>query len=136
MTADTTADGATILFEDGIPGFPDAHRFTIVEMVEDGAFQLLQSNDDPDLSIVVAVPWLFFPDYSPELSDVDQAGLAIETTDDAVLFCPVTLDGETRTVSMNLLGPFVVNVHTRRGRQLVLTEQDFPIRAKLPVDIG
>jgi flagellar assembly factor FliW len=136
MTADTMTDGATILFEDGLPGFPDAHRFTIVEMIEDGAFQLLQSSDDPDLAFVVAVPWLFFPDYSPELSDVDQTGLGIESTEDAVLFCPVTLDGETRTASMNLLGPFVVNVHTRRGRQLVLTEQEFPIRATLPVEIG
>jgi flagellar assembly factor FliW len=136
MTADTMTDGGTILFEDGLPGFPDAHRFTIVEMIEDGAFQLLQSNDDPDLAFVVAVPWLFFPDYSPELSDVDQTGLGIESTEDAVLFCPVTLDGETRTASMNLLGPFVVNVHTRRGRQLVLTEQEFPIRATLPVEIG
>lgn len=136
MTADSTEDGATILFEDGIPGFPDAHRFTIVEMVDDGAFQLLQSDDDPDLVLVVAVPWLFFPDYSPELSDLDQAGLAIESTEDAVLFCPVTIDGENRSAWMNLLGPFVVNVHTRRGRQLVLTEQDFPVRAKLPVEIG
>jgi flagellar assembly factor FliW len=136
MTAETMSDGATILFEDGIPGFPDAHRFTIVELVEDGAFQLLQSNDDPELAIVVAVPWLFFPDYSPELSDMDQAGLAIESTEDAVLFCPVTIDGDARTASMNLLGPFVVNVHTRKGRQLVLTEQEFPLRAELPVVLG
>lgn len=134
--AESTQDGATILFEEGIPGFPDAHRFTIVEMVDDGAFLLVQSDDDPDLAIVVAVPWLFFPDYSPELSDLEQADLAIETPEDAVWFCPVTVDGENRMAWMNLLAPFVVNVHTRRGRQLVFTEQDFPVRAKLPVEMG
>ena len=120
-------------FDDGIPGFPDAHRFQLVEIVDDGAFQLLQSVDDPDLAMVVAVPWLFFPDYSPELTDMDQSGLGIEDEQDAVVFCAVTLDSEHRTAHMNLLGPFVVNVKTRKGRQIVLTDQDFPLRAELAV---
>lgn len=118
-------------FDDGIPGFPDAHRFQLVEIVDDGAFQLLQSVDDPDLALVVAVPWLFFPDYSPELTDMDHSGLGIEDEQDAVVFCAVTLDSEHRTAHMNLLGPFVVNVKTRKGRQIVLTDQDYPLRAEL-----
>lgn len=121
-------------FEDGIPGFPDARRFQLVELVEDGAFQLLQSVDDPDLAIVVGVPWLFFGDYAPELTDVDQAGLGIESEEDAVVFCAVTLDADRKNAHMNLLGPFVVNARTRKGRQVVLTDQDFPIRA--PLQLG
>lgn len=120
-------------FEDGIPGFPDARQFQLVELVEDGAFQLLQSVDDADLAIVVAVPWLFFSDYSPELTEVDQTGLGIESEEDAVVFCAVTLDADRKTAHMNLLGPFIVNVKTRKGRQVVLTDQDFPLRAALPV---
>lgn len=130
------SDDPAIEFEDGIPGFPDARRFVIVELVDDGAFQLLQSVEDPDLALVVAVPWLFFPDYTPELTDVDQSGLGIESQDDAVVFCAVTLDGETKTASMNLLGPFVVNTKTRKGRQVVLAEQDYAIKAPLPVGLG
>lgn len=122
-----------IEFEDGIPGFPDATRFVLLEPVENGAFQLLQNVDDPDLALVVAVPWIFFPDYAPILTDVDQAGLGIETQEDAVVFCPVTLDSEARTAHMNLLGPFIVNVTTRQGRQVVLADQDFPLRAPLPL---
>ena len=120
-------------FDDGIPGFPDAHRFQLVEIVDDGAFQLLQSVDDPDLAMVVAVPWLFFPDYSPVLTDMDQSGLGIDDEQDAVVFCAVTLDSEQRSAHMNLLGPFVVNVKTRKGRQIVLTDQDYPLRAGLPL---
>lgn len=123
-------------FDDGIPGFPDAHRFQLVELVDDGAFQLLQNVDDPDLAIVVGVPWLFFPDYAPELTDVDQAGLGIEEEQDAVVFCAVTLDADRKSAHMNLLGPFIVNVKTRMGRQVVLTDQDYPIRALLPVSAG
>ncbi|MDH4117535.1 MAG: flagellar assembly protein FliW [Acidimicrobiia bacterium] len=123
-------------FDDGIPGFPDARRFQLVELVDDGAFQLLQSVDDPDLAIVVAVPWLFFSDYAPELTDVDQDGLGIESEEDAVVFCAVTLESDRRTAHMNLLGPFVVNVKSRKGRQIVLTDQDYPIRALLPLGVS
>lgn len=123
-------------FEDGIPGFPDARHFQLVELIDDGAFQLLQSVDDPSLSLVVAVPWLFFPDYAPELTDVDHTGLGIEQAEDAVVFCAVTLDSDQRSAHMNLLGPFVVNVKTLKGRQIVLTDQDYPLRAELPVGAG
>lgn len=123
-------------FEDGIPGFPDARRFVVAELVDEGAFQILQCVDDPALSMVVAVPWLFFPDYTLELTDVDQLGLELESQEDAIVFCTVTLDGEHKTAYMNLLGPFVVNVRTRRGRQIVLTDQDYPLRAPLPLNVA
>jgi flagellar assembly factor FliW len=125
---------SALVFDDGIPGFPEARRFTLREVVEGGAFQILQCLEDPDLSLVVAVPWLFFPDYAPELSDVDQIGLELEVQEDAVVFCPVTLDAERKAAHMNLLGPFVVNVRTRKGRQIVLTDQDYPLRAPLPLE--
>jgi flagellar assembly factor FliW len=123
-------------FDEGIPGFPDLRRFQLVELIEDGAFQLLQSIDDPDLAIIVGVPWLFFSDYALELSDVDQSGLGIENEEDAVVFCAVTLDPDRSKAHMNLLGPFVVNVNTRQGRQVVLTDHDYPIKAELPLGLA
>lgn len=123
-------------FDDGIPGYPDARNFVLSELVQDGAFQVLQNLEDPDLALVVAVPWLFFPDYSPELSDVDQDGLGIERQEDAIVFCPVTIDPDAETMHMNLLGPFVVNVATRVGRQIVLADQDFPLRAEIPRSVA
>jgi flagellar assembly factor FliW len=128
--------GSTIVFEDGIPGFPDAREFRLTELVEDGAFQILDSLDVPDLSMVVAVPWLFFPEYAPELSDLDQAGLDLESQEDAVVFCPVTLDATVGAAYMNLLGPFVVNSRTLRGRQIVLTDASYELRTPLPVRVG
>jgi len=124
---------AVLVFRDGIPGFPEHHRFQLIDLVEDGAFQLLQSVDDAELSMVVSVPWLFFPEYTPELSETDQRELGIDSTEDAVVFCPVTVDPEEESAWMNLLGPFVVNTHTLEGRQVVLTEGDHPTRAAIPL---
>lgn len=118
-------------FPDGLPGLPELERFVIVELREDGAFQQLQSVDNIDISMIVCVPWLFFPDYAPILSDVEQAELGLESADDAILFVPVSFDADTRQVFLNLLGPFVVNAATRVGRQLVLTGTDYSTRTPI-----
>ena len=122
-------------FPEGLPGLPDLERFVIVELREDGAFQQLQSLDNIDVSMIVCVPWLFFPDYAPILSDIEQAELGLESAEDAVLFVPVSFDAETRQVFLNLLGPFVVNAKTRVGRQLVLTGTDYSTRTPIELPV-
>ncbi|MDX2467934.1 MAG: flagellar assembly protein FliW [Acidimicrobiia bacterium] len=122
-------------FPDGLPGFPELEHFVIVELREDGAFQQLQSLDNVDVSMIVCVPWLFFPDYAPVLSDIEQEELGLDSADDAILFVPVSIDPESRQMFLNLLGPFVVNVKSRIGRQLVLTGTNYTTRTliELPV---
>ena len=138
MTQETDSSAASLapfmsgalVFDEGIPGFPDARQFVLSEFDRGGDFRVFQNLDDPDLAMVVAVPWLFFPDYSPELTDMEQRGLELEAPEDATVFCSVTFDEQGGY--MNLLGPFIVNSRTLRGRQIVLTDQDYPVRAVLP----
>lgn len=128
----SVADGAALSFPDGIPGFPDAHGFVLQDLVEDGAFQLLASTDVDGLELVVAHPWPFFPEYTPEIGLEDQRELGIDQPEDAVVFCAVTLPEDDGPPTMNLLGPFVVNRHTGIGRQLVLDDAEAtPVRAPL-----
>ncbi len=135
MTHDIPFDpDDVIVFEDGIPGFPDHHQFVILNFVEDGAFQVLQSVEDEKLSMIVASPWLFFPDYEPEITTIDQDGLGIHTPADAVVFCPVTIADSG--LFMNLLGPFVVNAESRRGRQVVLVDTEYQVRTPIPVQVA
>jgi flagellar assembly factor FliW len=135
IDADDIPEDKVILFDEGIPGLPDCHRFVILDLAPDSAFQVLQSVDSPEVSMIVTVPWLFFPDYAPELSDMEQASLAIGGPEDVALFCSVVLMPEEKdTVYVNLMGPFVVNPGTRRGCQFVLAGSGYPLRApvKLP----
>lgn len=118
-------------FPDGIPGFPEARRFVLGDLTDDGVFQLLRSLDHPDLSMVVCAPWLFFPDYAPEIDLEDQRDLGLDTPEDAMVFCAVNAD-DAGALHVNLLGPFVVNATTHRGRQVVLAAQDLPVRAPIP----
>lgn len=121
-------------FDDGIPGFPHSRRFVLVDMAEGSAFQILQSLDERDVSLIVTVPWLFFPDYDFELSELEQRELGISSVEETVVFSVVTLDGENHRVLLNLLGPIVVNAANRKGRQVVLVDSELPVRAA--VELG
>lgn len=127
---DETSDPPVLRFADGIPGFADAHGFLLSDLTDDGTFQLLTCIEDPELSIVVAVPWLFFPDYAPELTETDRRGLGIDDPTDAVVFCSVTADEAADELVVNLRAPFIANANTRAARQIILDE-DLPLRAPL-----
>jgi len=123
-----------VTFPDGVPGLLGRERFLLAEVAVDGVFQRMQCIDDPDIAMYVCVPWQFFPNYAPELTLAEQEDLALEKAEDALVFCPVTLDPDADRVYVNLLGPFVVNAGTRRGRQLVLAGSDYPTRA--PIELA
>jgi len=116
-------------FDDGLLGFPDISRFAVVDAGDDGTYFWLQAVDDPQLAFLVAVPWAFFPDYAPVLSDADQHALSLTDADDATLFCLLTITDDG--VTANLLGPLVVNTATRQGRQVVLGDSDYSTRTTL-----
>ncbi len=126
-------DDRVLDFPLGIPGFPGATHWVLTDLVEDGAFQLLQSLDNEELSMVVSVPWLFFPDYAPNLADGEVEALGIESAEDAIVFCSVTVPEGDAPPTMNLLSPFVANRHTRVARQVVLDDDEDRIRTPLPL---
>ena len=120
-----------LTFADGLPGFADARQFTLVDGRDEGVLYWLQSMEDPALAFLCAVPWVFFPDYAPELSDDDQEALGLEKADDAMVLSILSVHREQQSITANLLGPIVVNQLTRQGRQVVLTGDDYPVQAQL-----
>jgi flagellar assembly factor FliW len=130
-----TTDEPTILrFNDGVIGLPAVTQFVLTQVSPDAPpdalFQLLRSVDG-SISIVVTQPWALFPDYAPELPDSELAELDITDAAQMTLFNPVTLDGEHGCVYVNLMGPFVVNTNTLQARQIVLTDTEWPLRARV-----
>lgn len=117
---------------EGLPGFPEARRFVLVDVRDTGVFYWLQSLDDPALAFLAAVPWPFFPDYEPELPEADQEALGLESAGDALVLCLLTVQRAERAITANLMAPVVVNRASRVGRQVVLAEAGWPLQAPLP----
>lgn len=119
-------------FDDGLPGFPEHRRFSLVRWGDETSpFSLLESLDGDALRFVVVPPALFFPEYAPVLSDEDAARLGLEGADDAIVLVVVSLGERPADATANLLGPVIVNRHTLAAGQVVLTGQDVPTRAPL-----
>jgi flagellar assembly factor FliW len=124
-------DERILEFDEGLLGFPDARRFALIDSHDTGVYYWLQSVDDPALAFLTVVPWPFFPDYEPDLSDDEQGALALRAASEAMVLCLLTVQRESQAITANLLGPLVVNSTTRKGRQVVLAESGYPVRAPL-----
>ena len=137
--SDATAGGELpeLHFAGGLPGFSDARRFVLVRLGDElSPFSVLRSlDDDPDsrpgLEFVVTHPGLFFPDYAPEIDDDIAGRLELKSADDALLLVIVTVADPVAASTANLLGPIVVNRHTRAAAQAVLGNSGYATREAL-----
>jgi flagellar assembly factor FliW len=130
---EATAELPELHFAGGLPGFPDARRFVLVRLGDDlSPFSVLRSLDDrADLEFVVTHPGLFFPDYAPEIDDDTADRLELKSGDDALLLVIVTVSDPVAASTANLLGPIVVNRHTRAAAQAVLGASGYNTRELL-----
>ena len=123
-------DGARLIrFPAGVLGFPDDHRYALIQTGEGSAFYWLQSVDRADLAFVVCDPRLFVSDYKVPVKMAELEQIGLEKPDDAQVFVIVNKVDELLTG--NLQGPLVVNVVNREARQLVLSDKRFSTRHPL-----
>lgn len=125
-------DVPELVFAHGLPGFPGARRFALVRWgAFEGPYSLMVDLDDPSVRFLVMPPYVFFPDYVVHLDDSVAAKVHLERAEDCLLLVIVTLTGSPEEATANLLGPVVINVHTREGVQAVLADSGYSTRAPL-----
>lgn len=107
-------------------GLSPAAVFTLTPV--DGAEGLFTLVGDSSRLFVLDAA-VHLPSYAPELTDEQAAGLALTDPADAMLLVVANPGASGTTV--NLLAPIVVNARTAAGAQLILEDQDLPLRAEL-----
>lgn len=132
-------DGEIVVFDDGLPGFRGRRSMVLLAGGEmpggqpgDGHHSLfwLQDVTDPDLAFMTIVPWTAYPDYDIDIDPSDVDGAQV---DDLCVLSIVTVrrDGGSVTLTSNLLAPVIIDTTTRKGRQVILQNQDWPVQAPL-----
>ncbi len=117
-------------FEDGLIGFPSEQRFVLVSSSDSSAFHWLQSLDSPDLAFLVTEPRQFFPEYEP---------FTLEATD--LLLSTVNIPhGCPEEMTLNLVGPILIDQLSRHGCQIVLDDEAYTTKyrvfAKASTEVG
>lgn len=133
LTAVEELDALAVLeVPHGLVGVPEAQRFSLSRWGGgDSPYALLTSLDVDGLEFVVVPPSVFFPDYAPVVDDELVDELDLHAADDAVVLVIVTVADPVDRSTANLLGPIVVNRHTHRAAQAVLSPDEHDARQPL-----
>jgi len=123
-----------IEFPKGILGFPLHLQYVLIQTSQESCFYWLQAADVAELAFVVCDPRLFVPDYQVPVRREDMEAIGLSDVQQAQVFVIVNKVGDQLTA--NLQGPLLINVHNRKGCQLVLSDKKYSTRhplMKLPV---
>jgi flagellar assembly factor FliW len=111
------------------PGLAPLVAFSLDEIEGAPGLYAVRAVDDVNRRLFVLDASLHLPDYSPVLTDEVCASLAVSTPENVLLLVIVN-PGESVT-TLNLLAPIVVNATTGVCAQVILDDQDWPLRAQL-----
>lgn len=124
-------DDRIIYFDNGILGFEDYKRYTILydnDGEEKPDISWLQSLDEPALAIPVMNPFIVKADYNPELEDELLKPLGEVDENNIVLLVSITVTSEIEHTTSNLKAPFIINADTKKGAQIIVENKDYDIR--------
>jgi flagellar assembly factor FliW len=121
-----------ITFGDGLPGFSSLRTFVLIESDAEergGLFWWLQSAENADVAFALINVPAFIPEYNPviALDALDELGEYEEANDFLTLNITVIPDDVTQT-RVNLRAPVVINSLTRKGRQIIVSSEEYDTR--------
>jgi flagellar assembly factor FliW len=120
---------ATLTFIAPPPGLAPLVDFTLDDIEGAEGLYALRAKADTNRRLFVLDAAVHLPDYTPVLSDEQCKALDVSTPENVLLLVIVN-PSETGT-TVNLMAPIVVNATTGVCAQLILDDQDWPLRAEL-----
>lgn len=118
-------------FEQGIPGFEHLNGFVFQELGNELPMKLMKASEDETISLLVASPFLFYPEYEWELPETVKRELNINGEEDVEVWSVITISTDFANATINLLAPIVLNKRTLTGKQLILHDNTYSSRAPL-----
>ncbi|MEU4016716.1 flagellar assembly protein FliW [Microbacterium sp. NPDC028030] len=120
---------AALTFVSPPPGLAPHVEFVLAPVEgADGLFAM-RAVQDAELRLYLVDPRSVLTDYAPILTDEQAEGLGLGSADDALVL--VVAHPSAEGVSVNLLAPVIVNRTTGAASQVILEDQDHPLRAPL-----
>ncbi len=120
-----------ITFKEGVPGFPQIHRFAVLELEELNPFQCLQSLDDPPIALFIINPFLVDPSYEFRLTDPDMEDVSCTNSKELAVYAVATIPPDPNEATINLMAPIVINDRERCGKQVILHESKYSVKHPL-----
>lgn len=117
-----------VCFQEGLPGFPQARRFALLEHSHESPFHWLQSVDDGALAFVVMDPLLLDQNYLHAIPGEALAELELEDQGKAAVLVILNIQSSNQTITANLLAPLLINPQNKKGKQIILLGSGYQIK--------
>lgn len=112
-----------IHFEESMYGFDGLRDFLLIgNSEEELPFHWLQSIEDSNLTFVITDPFLFVEEYDFELDEFTTEQLQLEDIGDLVVYTTVIIPENVEEVTVNLKSPIIINIRTKKAKQIILKE--------------
>lgn len=124
-------DDKVLEFPDGIIGFESYKKYAILydeEKDDEMRISWLQSLDEPALALPVVDPLMLIAEYSPMIEDELLKPLGNPADEDLLFLLALTVPSDMTKVTANMKAPFIVNVATGKGVQLIVDNEDYPVK--------
>jgi len=124
-------DAKIITFSNGIIGFPDLKKFTLLYDAEKtGGIKWLQSLDEPAFAMPVMDPLYVKESYNPMVEDELLKPLGKLDPEEILVLVTVTVPKDLKQMSVNLQAPIIVNAENKTGCQIIIDNDkgEFPVK--------
>ncbi len=115
-----------IKMPEGLLGFSEKNFILLSS--GSGPFCWLQAVDNPDLAFVVVDPQTAVPDFEVKLTADEYSHLGLCEKGETVILTVVTMGSNPLDITINLLGPIVINPATMTAIQVVLEGSRYSTR--------
>lgn len=118
-----------ILFQEGLFGFEELKKYLLIPFGdENNSLFCLQSLEDENIAFIVMNPFAFMPEYDPLplLKDLQ----AVEATKESLIeyYNICVLHEDIKNSTVNLRCPLLINPETRKAKQLILENTEYPFK--------
>ncbi|WP_338655515.1 flagellar assembly protein FliW [Sporosarcina psychrophila] len=124
-----------LTFDNGLPGFENERNFILLSIEGNEVYQILQSINSKEVGFVIANPYLFTSDYTFELNESSVEALNIESEEDIIVLTIVTVKEPFNTSTVNLKAPVIINTKSKKAKQCILENADYPIRYSIEANM-
>ncbi len=130
----SVGDDKIVTLPQGIIGFPDLKKFTLIydkEKEDSGSIKWFQSLDEPQFALPVMSPYTVVPDYNPTVSAELLSPLGEFTEENVYMLVTVKVPHDIKEMTINLKAPIIINMDTLLGGQIIVEDDDLPVRFKI-----
>ena len=125
------SDEKILTFENGIIGFPELKHFTLIHDEEkgtDAGIRYFQSIEEPAFAMPVMNPLMVCENYNPQVNDELLTPLGELKDDNIIVLVTVTVPTDLTKMTVNLQGPIIINADEKKGAQIIVEGNDYPVR--------